>query len=105
MTGHAHISNAYANHANDSAPITDHSGETLLHKAVITCDIQIVDLLLEYNADPNARNHFGETPFLLSCRTGHLQIMNLLLRCNANPKLVDQAGMGPIHHAARSGNV
>ena len=69
------------------------------------CNIQVVDLLLEYKADPNIQNDAGETPFHLACRRADLQLMYVLLQNNADVNLVDQAGMGAVHHAAYSGSV
>ena len=85
--------------------LLDCNGDTPLHKAAMLYDVTVVELLLLFQADPNAPNDLQQTPFHLACRRGDLEIMNLLLQNGAHLWLVDGAGMGPIHHASRGGSV
>jgi ankyrin repeat protein len=72
---------------------------------VLGSDITVIDLLLRYQADPNAQNNFQETPFHFACKRGNPMIINLLLQNKAEVNAVDKAGKGAIHHAAHGGSV
>ena len=50
-----------------------------LHLAVLTGNIAIVNLLMEKNANPNAKDHNGNTPLYNSALSGNLKIANVLL--------------------------
>lgn len=47
---------------------TDQEGNTPLHDAIRTGDLEVVQILLEHAADPNAINGFGEAPLHLALR-------------------------------------
>jgi len=51
---------------------------TPLHAAAQNGQIEMVELLLEYGADPTARSQDGRTPADLAWERGHLEIVDLL---------------------------
>jgi ankyrin repeat protein len=55
-------------------------GNTLLHGAVISGDVQEVKRLLSAGADPNIANRDGRTPMDVAMILGHLSISELLTR-------------------------
>ncbi|KRX02268.1 Ankyrin repeat-containing domain [Pseudocohnilembus persalinus] len=59
--------------------------ETALHWAAKRGLQKIVDLLLQYNCDVNAKDHLGRTPLYYSLRSGHSLIAIQLLRHRAVP--------------------
>lgn len=83
---------------------TDHNGKTALHHAVIGGSKKIVNILLEYGAQPNVHTTsmdeaelcslFGNnhkltgkniTPLMIASATGHHEIAALLLAAKASP--------------------
>ncbi|XP_076456466.1 uncharacterized protein LOC143290823 [Babylonia areolata] len=79
--------------------------QTALHRACLLGYIDVVRLLLEYGADPNARNNFDETPLHYACKRGLPPVLKCLLERGADVSLVDKMGKGVIHHATEAGNV
>jgi ankyrin repeat protein len=55
-------------------------GNTLLHGAVTSGDIQGVEQLLAAGADPGIANRDGQTPVDIAVIMGHRSISNLLMR-------------------------
>ena len=47
--------------------------------------ILIIDLLIQFGVNVEARNNLGETGFIIACRCGHFEIINLLLEHGADP--------------------
>jgi len=73
--------------------VSDHTGDTLLGIAVDRGESIIVDLLLEYKADPNIKHlSTGETPLIKACKRGDLLLADILLNGGANPSLEDNEG-------------
>lgn len=79
--------------------------QTALHRACLSGSIGIVQILLERNADPNARNNFDETPLHYACKRGVPTVVLLLVEQGADVTLVDKQGKGVLHHAAEAGSV
>ena len=77
--------------------ITDESklNDTLLHWAVSFNHIDVVKLLLEYNADLNAPNTEGHTPLHIACKHYNLEIIELLLLYGADCHNYDLHGHSP----------
>jgi len=63
----------------------------------------MVQLLLAYNADVNARTAYGRTPLERAAKSGHIQIVELLLAHNADVNAATCGGETPLLVAA-SGN-
>ncbi|KAJ4839767.1 ADP-ribosylation factor GTPase-activating protein agd1 [Turnera subulata] len=65
---------------------------TLLHLACLYADVGMVELLLQYGANPNVRDPKGQTP-LHNCILGkRTAIAKLLLSRGADPKAVNRQG-------------
>ena len=77
--------------------ITDESklNDTLLHWAVSFNHIDVVKLLLEYNADLNTPNTEGHTPLHIACKHYNLEIIELLLLYGADCHNYDLQGSSP----------
>ncbi|CAJ1947980.1 unnamed protein product [Sphenostylis stenocarpa] len=84
---------------------TDPRGQTLLHLAIARGRADIVQLLLEFEADTEAMNHSGMTPLEAAAACNEALIVELLLARRANTERAESAMFGPIHHAARGGHV
>ncbi len=82
--------------AKPSVPSRD-QGFTPLHSAVATdaagSEAEIVRLLLEAGADPNAKSGEGGTPLHSAAFTGDLEIAELLLAYGADPNATDRKGL------------
>jgi len=63
--------------------IKDTYGNSLLHHATKTSSIQVIDLLLNQNLDPNALNGQFETPIFNAVRFGTVDTVRLLLASDA----------------------
>jgi hypothetical protein len=71
---------------------------TPLHIAVAKGDKNIVELLIKYGADVNAKDDMGRTPLHRSITPfgADLEILDLLLKNNADPNLLDNRKEPPI---------
>lgn len=87
--------------------------ETALHGAAEAGAAEVVELLLERGAEPNAENSRGQTPLHLVClgrRTPMLadgeqraiKVMRLLLKAGADPNIREARLNLPIHYLARN---
>ncbi len=76
------------------------NGDSPLFLAVIRGDLQVVQLLLDSEADPNVQNQKGETPLHLAVDKGHHEIVLALLARGANPNLKDSEKRTPLHLAS-----
>jgi len=94
--------------AKPSVPSRD-QGFTPLHSAVATdageATAEIVRLLLEAGADPNAKSHEGGTPLHSAAFTGDLEIAELLLAYGANPNTTGPKGQTALDIARDRRNV
>ncbi|HOI85686.1 MAG TPA: ankyrin repeat domain-containing protein [Acholeplasmataceae bacterium] len=63
--------------------IRDTYGNSLLHHAAKTSNVQIIDMLLNQNLDPNALNSQFETPIFNAVRFGTIETIRLLLTADA----------------------
>ncbi len=80
----------------DSRPASRQGGFTPLHSAVATdagsVDIEIVRMLLEKGADPNAKAQYGSTPLHTVGFTGDRASLDLLLKRGADPVIRNNDG-------------
>lgn len=76
-----------------------YSGYTLLLRAAMSGQNEMVKLLLDNGADIELANLFGETPLMLACRKGHATTVRLLLDRRANPNTRDIDDRSPLLHA------
>jgi ankyrin repeat protein len=66
--------------------------------------MEIIKLLLEYNADPDIQNSWGQTTLHWAAGSlGNNEIVEILLRNKANPNMQNSLGDTPLHIAARDG--
>jgi ankyrin repeat protein len=76
-----------------------------LHVAAQNGYKDMVELLLAYEADVNAKNRSGFEPLHLATQNGHKNVVELLLANKANVNARDfPAGMTPLHMAAMKGH-
>ncbi|MDR1590913.1 MAG: ankyrin repeat domain-containing protein [Puniceicoccales bacterium] len=64
----------------------DKNGMALLHQAVMAKNLDMVALLLEYNADPNLADNDGGLPLDLAEKINEKQIINILRQKGAKTK-------------------
>jgi len=80
---------------------------TPLHTAcssgTTTGSIDVLQLLLEEGADPNASNKWKETPLLIAANNGHRLGVAALLKHGADPSLCSEAGWSALTFAAHKG--
>ncbi|KAG8527758.1 uncharacterized protein KY384_007912 [Bacidia gigantensis] len=62
---------------------------TLLHTAAEYGNIETLDMLLRFGADPNCVNKHQQTPLHLATKFGHVNTMRRLLQAGANPYALD----------------
>jgi ankyrin repeat protein len=78
--------------------------ETILHFLAIEGTAEQVELLGQWDFDPNAVNKFGDSPLIDVATLGREDVAGVLLQVGANPN-ARSATMGCVLHCAvRSGN-
>lgn len=84
-----------------SGPLCD----TPLHQAAAAGEIQAVRLLLDFDADPNARNSEEFTPLHSLCQASTYlpklckeQVMVALLERSADPTVIDKSGLRAVDY-------
>ena len=78
---------------------------TPLHRAAAEGHGEIVEMLLQAAAAPNARDYGGSTPLHAAARGGHTDSVRALLAHDARPSLINEVGDTPLHEAARAGHL
>jgi ankyrin repeat protein len=76
----------------------------LLHLAAEHGSDEIMELLLEINAEIEVRDLRGRTPLHLAAEHGNCKVVELLLKHGANLNVRDLDKQVPLHLAVRSGN-
>ncbi|XP_034946542.1 ankyrin-1-like [Chelonus insularis] len=61
--------------------------------------LEIIQALLDCNADDNFANHRLVTPLFIACRKKNLPVVQVLLEKGANPNIMDIDGETPLHVA------
>ncbi|MDQ2951551.1 MAG: ankyrin repeat domain-containing protein [Chloroflexota bacterium] len=85
------------------------AGFTPLHSAVAddssSTDIDdLVKMLLDAAADPNAKSASGGTPLHTAGFTGNVTVVRMLLGAGADPNATDGKGYTPLDHAREKGH-
>ncbi|KAK9172290.1 Ankyrin repeats (3 copies) family protein [Cryptosporidium meleagridis] len=87
-----------------NANATNEKGFSSLHWASLKGHSQVVEELLNANAEPNTKNIMLCTPLHFSASNGFDEIVNKLLNAGANPNAVSALGDTPIFSAAFMGH-
>jgi hypothetical protein len=84
-----------------------HSGKSPLHSAAYCEDLEMVQVLLDYGADVNAKDDFGFTPldFASLGRFSDPRVVRSLLDHGADPNVQAQHGITPLYRAAKYGRI
>ena len=77
----------------------DSSGSTPLHVAASNGHAEVVALLLENGADPNAKNRIDVTPLHMAAMDGHLPVVELLVAHGADVNARQCANQTALHLA------
>ncbi|KAL7092388.1 hypothetical protein ACP275_12G161900 [Erythranthe tilingii] len=88
-----------------SADSTDSDGQSLLHLAISQARPDLVQLLLEFRPDLEARGRSGTSPLEAAAASGEALIVELLLAHRASPERSESSTWGPIHLAAGNGHI
>jgi ankyrin repeat protein len=84
------------------------AGFTPLHSAVADdtgTDVkELVQMLIDAGADPNARSASGGTPLHTAGFTGNVPVTEMLLAAGADPDATDAKGLTPLDHAREKGH-
>ncbi|UJR27150.1 hypothetical protein I4U23_008449 [Adineta vaga] len=78
----------------------DTENNTLLHLAVASANVQIVDLLLSKNAEPSAKRSDGQTAIHLCAKNDSLEILAKLVDAGGDINDTDDKGETILHKAA-----
>ncbi len=84
----------------------DKAGNTLLHLAVRSGQVEILKLLLAVNGiNSNIRNRENKTALHLAILNNNVEMVSSLLKAGCNPVIPDGAGNTPLHLAIEQGNI
>lgn len=89
----------------DAADSVDSDGHTLLHIAVLQSRPDIVQLLMEFEADIELQNRSGSTAIESAAAAGETLIVELLLAHKASTERSSCSNWGPIHLAVAGGHL
>lgn len=82
---------ALAAGANPDMQVND-AKRTLLHEAAQRNQVGVVNLLLSWDANPDAADFMDETPMFIAVRGSALEALNLLFEAGADAKAVNKKG-------------
>nr|CAH7737898.1 unnamed protein product [Callosobruchus chinensis] len=82
----------------------DENGNTLLHYAAATGNLDTTSKLITLGAYTNILNNKGETPLHVACLQAQLAIAELLIKNGANINATDFSKETPVFKAVRGGN-
>lgn len=86
----------------DKGAIVTFKGDlTALHKAAGQCEPEVVQMLLDRGADPNARDINGNTTLVYAAGSGRLEVVPLLIKAGADVNARDDDGKSVLVHAVR----
>ena len=79
----------------------DDSGQTLLHRAVISRSLKDVEKYISMGASVDIPDNKGNQPLHSAARRGYVDIIRCLLKNGADPKAKGHSGMTPLHMSVR----
>jgi ankyrin repeat protein len=95
-------------HGADARMASTPAGFTPLHSAVADdagADVtELVRMLIDAGADPNARSASGGTPLHTAGFTGNVPVTEMLLAAGADPEATDATGLTPLDRARERGH-
>ena len=91
------VANVNYNHKN--------SGVTPLYVASQNGHIQVLDILLYYNAKINQARNDGTTPLWIASYMGHVDVVTMLLDSEANINQAENNGQTPLYAASGKGHM
>eukprot|EP01137_Pigoraptor_chileana_P002762 Opistho-2@42041 len=83
----------------------DDKTRTPLHAAAQHGHADIVQLLLEVGAEPNARTSGGQAALHYACQYNHAEVAEMLLARRSKTNARDNAGNTPLHMCSANGHV
>ncbi|UOH83887.1 hypothetical protein LQV05_006625 [Cryptococcus neoformans] len=83
----------------------DEDGRTPLHWAASTSNLSVLQLLLNYHPDLEARDTMGWTALMIASAAGHPEMVKELIGAGAKVDAVNEKGQTSLHYAASKGNV
>ena len=93
------------NLAKGEVKVLDSLGNTQLHLAVLSNDVELVRYLLERGDEPNVQNESGETPLHLAVRSKDGESVRFLIDAGANPLIPNKRDETAFDWAVLDGNV
>ena len=99
------IENALKTHlaCKEDINLQDREGTTLLHWAVEEKNIEIVKLIISYNANLDIKNSEGKTALIIASFLGFIELVELLVLNGADMNLMDKNGLSALNSSvARS---
>ncbi|KAI6658522.1 Ankyrin repeat domain-containing protein 27-like [Oopsacas minuta] len=82
----------------------DDWGRGPLHIAALVGNEKVMELLLNYGAQPISQDYHGSSPLHMACQKGHIKATMLLVDRGAPTNLQDNSGNTPLHLASLYGH-
>ena len=90
---------------NKGINMADILGRTPLHQAAAKGDLQVIECLIRFGADVNAKTISGETPLMKAIAFYQTDAAKFLLRCGADPEMKNEVnGKNCLNQAYESKN-
>uniref|UniRef100_A0A674ASL5 Ankyrin 1 n=1 Tax=Salmo trutta TaxID=8032 RepID=A0A674ASL5_SALTR len=97
----SHVSSAHAESVSVCVCVSKQKGFTPLHVACKYGKVDVVELLLERGANPNAAGKNGLTPLHVAVHHNNLDVVKLLVSKGGNAHSTARNGYTPLHIAAK----
>ena len=85
--------------------VPNQDGENVLHRAVYTKNLKMINLLLKHGANINAQDSRGNTPLHLAFESADVTVAEHLLKQGANPLIPNDLGQTVFFTAVSSGYI